>query len=255
MLNSGKRHSCNMGNSSSAGKNSFVEIKKKNGNVNLSAKRTSPDPRVLVHTLTIDDRIVQVTEMEHGNGLSRKLLWTSLDTVEQIDKFKADWKSYWKPTTTTDYTSLDHFFSFTIATLPCWNAQTFVMVTERAEDHILIHKKFYQVLHFIDFGGFSEVYKAKEKKTGRVVAIKKVFLDNDINGLNLKDEINLLKTLENPRIVRLYDFQEVETGCWFEVLELGDTDLWNFLRSHEKRLSDKEIKDLWKQMLQVFFCH
>jgi hypothetical protein len=71
----------------------------------------------------------------------------------------------------------------------------------------------------------------------------------------LKGEINLLKRLENPRIVCLYDFTEVETKWGLEilikVLELGYVDLWSFLVNPENHFSGKMIKDLWRQMLLV----
>jgi hypothetical protein len=71
----------------------------------------------------------------------------------------------------------------------------------------------------------------------------------------LKGEINLLKRLENPRIVCLYDFTEVETKWGLEilikVLELGYVDLWSFLVNPENHFSGKMTKDLWRQMLLV----
>jgi len=241
----------NMGGSYSRRTNVSVQIK--NGNLCLSAKREIYGPHVTIHTLAIDDRTVQVTEVEFG----RRILHTNLDTSDnlKIEEFRSDWSRYWRPKLTTDYTSVDDFFSFTIVTSPSWMPRTLIRVTEKAGTNIDIHNKIYKILYFINFGGSSEVYKAKDLETDRCVAFKKVFLDDEINTQKLKGEINLLKRLENPRIVCLYDFTEVQTE-WglkilIEVLELGDVDLWSFLVNPENHFSGKMIKDLWRQMLLV----
>jgi cyclin-dependent kinase 1 len=53
-------------------------------------------------------------------------------------------------------------------------------------------------------GTYGVVYKGKNKKTGQVVAMKKIRLENEDEGIpsTAIREISLLKELKHPNIVR-----------------------------------------------------
>ena len=61
-------------------------------------------------------------------------------------------------------------------------------------------------------GTYGIVYKAKDKKTGELLALKKIRLEAEDEGIpsTAIREISLLKQLQHPNIVRLYDVVHTE---------------------------------------------
>jgi len=68
----------------------------------------------------------------------------------------------------------------------------------------------YQKLEKIGEGTYGIVYKAKDKKTGELLALKKIRLEAEDEGIpsTAIREISLLKQLQHPNIVRF-----VLTSC------------------------------------------
>lgn len=69
-------------------------------------------------------------------------------------------------------------------------------------------------------GSFSEVYKAKEKKTGKVRAIKKIdrVKHSKIEPL-LLNEYDILREMDHPNILKMYQIYE-ENNYYYIVTEL-----------------------------------
>lgn len=61
----------------------------------------------------------------------------------------------------------------------------------------------YQRIEKLGEGTYGVVYKAKHKKTGKLVAMKKIRLENEEEGVpsTAIREISLLKELQHPNIV------------------------------------------------------
>jgi len=70
----------------------------------------------------------------------------------------------------------------------------------------------YVKLEKIGEGTYGVVYKAKDKKTGELLALKKIRLEAEDEGIpsTAIREISLLKQLQHPNIVRLYDVVHTE---------------------------------------------
>ncbi|PJB47360.1 MAG: hypothetical protein CO108_04270 [Deltaproteobacteria bacterium CG_4_9_14_3_um_filter_63_12] len=72
----------------------------------------------------------------------------------------------------------------------------------------------YEIIETIGKGGFGVVYRAHDRKLDREVALK-ILLHQDDHpasnfGLRFQREIKLVRQLEHPNIVRLYDFGEMQ---------------------------------------------
>ena len=65
----------------------------------------------------------------------------------------------------------------------------------------------YQKLEKIGEGTYGVVYKAKDKTNGQIIALKRIRLEAEDEGIpsTAIREISLLKELRHPNIVRLYD--------------------------------------------------
>ncbi|CAN6612943.1 sporulation-specific protein 1 [Trichomonascus vanleenenianus] len=73
----------------------------------------------------------------------------------------------------------------------------------------------YQRQEIIGKGSFGNVYRGRNNRTGEVVAIKVVDLDNTEDELDdILQEINILKQMRCPNITQCYDSIVVETHLW-----------------------------------------
>src|SRR5438046_1254959 len=86
---------------------------------------------------------------------------------------------------------------------------------------------FYEVTALLGRGGMGEVYRARDTKLKRDVAIKVLpeeFLDDRDRLSRFQREAEVLASLNHPNIAAIYDLQEAE-GSRFLVLELveGET--------------------------------
>src|SRR5215831_16920645 len=82
----------------------------------------------------------------------------------------------------------------------------------------------YEVLAPLGAGGMGEVYRAKDIKLGRDVALKILpasFTNDPERVARFRREAQVLASLNHPHIAQIYDLEEVE-GTQFLVLELVD---------------------------------
>ncbi|GLI62072.1 hypothetical protein VaNZ11_004630, partial [Volvox africanus] len=122
----------------------------------------------------------------------------------------------------------------------------------------------YEKLHRIGEGTYGVVYKARDRATGEVVALKRVRLDRSRDGVPVTSirEMRVLQTCRHPNIVAL---KKVVTGSQadsvFLVFEYCDHDLGRLLDSMSggsgrRSFSMSEVKCLMRQLLEaVAFLH
>ncbi|KAJ0544943.1 putative protein-serine/threonine kinase CMGC-CDK-PITSLRE family [Helianthus annuus] len=110
----------------------------------------------------------------------------------------------------------------------------------------------FERLNKIDEGTYGVVYRAKDKKTGEIVALKKVKMEKEREGFPLTSlrEINILLSFHHPSIV---DVKEVVVGSnldsIFMVMEYMEHDLKALMETMKQPFSQSEVKCL---MLQLF---
>lgn len=76
---------------------------------------------------------------------------------------------------------------------------------------LLIHNIFSQILNQSNTkyrGKFGEVKKCKEKSTGRFFAAKFVSVIREQDKKDVLNEIEIMKSLQHPRLIQLYDVYE-----------------------------------------------
>lgn len=113
-------------------------------------------------------------------------------------------------------------------------------------------------------GTYGQVYRATNKDTGQVVALKRVRMDNEKEGFPITAirEIKILKILNHKNVVRL---QEIVTskgadynqgkGSIYMVMEFCDHDLTG-LTDAGQRFTVPQIKCYMKQLLEgLAYCH
>lgn len=106
-------------------------------------------------------------------------------------------------------------------------------------------------------GTYGVVYKAKDRVTGEIIALKKIRLEAEDEGIpsTAIREISLLKELQHPNIVRLYDVVHTERKLTL-VFEFLDQDLKKYLDVCDSGLGLPILKSFLYQLLTgVAYCH
>lgn len=101
------------------------------------------------------------------------------------------------------------------------------------KDEITSH---YQKIDKIGEGTYGVVYKAKERSTDRIVALKKIRLESEEEGVpsTAIREISVLKELKHPNIVSLLDVVHNDNRLYL-VFEYLDLDLKRFMDIVKKK--------------------
>jgi len=115
----------------------------------------------------------------------------------------------------------------------------------------------YQKLEKIGEGTYGIVYKAKDRLSDTIVALKRIRLEAEDEGIpsTAIREISLLKELRHPNIVRLYDVVHTERKLTL-VFEYLDQDLKKYLDVCESGLNPTVVMSFLFQLLTgVAYCH
>ncbi|XP_058794558.1 cyclin-dependent kinase 5 [Phymastichus coffea] len=115
----------------------------------------------------------------------------------------------------------------------------------------------YEKLEKIGEGTYGTVFKAKNRETHEIVALKRVRLDDDDEGVpsSALREICLLKELKHKNIVRLYDVLHSDKKLTL-VFEHCDQDLKKYFDSLNGEIDLDVVKSFLYQLLRgLAFCH
>ncbi|KAM4622828.1 cyclin-dependent kinase 12 isoform 2-T2 [Discoglossus pictus] len=125
----------------------------------------------------------------------------------------------------------------------------------------------FDIIGIIGEGTYGQVYKAKDKDTGELVALKKVRLDNEKEGFPITAirEIKILRQLIHTSVVNMkeivtdkqdaLDFKK-DKGAFYLVFEYMDHDLMGLLESGLVQFSEDHIKSFMKQLMEgLDYCH
>ncbi|GLB39077.1 putative pkinase-domain-containing protein [Lyophyllum shimeji] len=115
----------------------------------------------------------------------------------------------------------------------------------------------YEVTTKLGEGTFGEVHKAIHKETGQVVALKRILMHNEKEGMPVTAlrEIKILKALRHPCIVNILDMFVVRSTAKdplsvYMVFPYMDHDLAGLLENDRVKLQPSHIKLYMKQLLE-----
>lgn len=115
----------------------------------------------------------------------------------------------------------------------------------------------YQKLEKVGEGTYGVVYKAKDRRSGAIVALKKIRLEAEDEGIpsTAIREISLLKELHHTNVVSLLDVVHTDRKLTL-VFEYLDQDLKKYLDVCESGLELSILKSFLYQLLQgIAYCH
>ncbi|OCT76104.1 cyclin-dependent kinase 13 [Xenopus laevis] len=125
----------------------------------------------------------------------------------------------------------------------------------------------FDIIGIIGEGTYGQVYKARDKDTGEMVALKKVRLDNEKEGFPITAirEIKILRQLNHQSIINMkeivtdkedaLDFKK-DKGAFYLVFEYMDHDLMGLLESGLVHFNEHHIKSFMRQLMEgLDYCH
>ncbi|KAJ8279487.1 hypothetical protein COCON_G00065530 [Conger conger] len=125
----------------------------------------------------------------------------------------------------------------------------------------------FEIIGITGEGTYGQVYKAKDKDTAEMVALKKVRLDNEKEGFPITAirEIKILRQLNHKSIINMkeivtdkedaVDFRN-DKGAFYLVFEYMDHDLMGLLESGLAQFNESHIKSFMRQLLEgLDYCH
>ncbi|KAF9954200.1 Cyclin-dependent kinase 10 [Mortierella alpina] len=117
----------------------------------------------------------------------------------------------------------------------------------------------FEKLNKVGEGTYGVVYRAKDKRTGEIVALKRIRMERENDGLPISSlrEIKLLKTLRHDNIVLV---KEVAVGSdldqIFLVMEYCEQDMAALMDNVKTPYTSAEVKCLMYQLLKgIEYCH
>ncbi|XVF08741.1 hypothetical protein REPUB_Repub07fG0029100 [Reevesia pubescens] len=120
----------------------------------------------------------------------------------------------------------------------------------------------YEKLNKISEGTYGIVYRAKDKKTGEIVALKKVKIldrrDSEEYGFPLTSlrEINILASFNHPSIVKVKEVVVDDHDNVYMVMEYMEHDFKGLMDSMKRPFSTSDVKCLMLQLLEgVKYLH
>ncbi|XP_005107370.1 serine/threonine-protein kinase tousled-like 2 isoform X1 [Aplysia californica] len=127
----------------------------------------------------------------------------------------------------------------------------------RFKDHPILNER-YLLLCLLGKGGFSEVHKGFDLKEQRYVACKIHQLNRewkeDKKANYIKHalrEYNIHKTLDHPRIVKLFDVFEIDNNSFCTVLEYQKGNDLDFYLKQNKSIPEKEARSIISQTVSA----
>ncbi|ELU12168.1 hypothetical protein CAPTEDRAFT_123428, partial [Capitella teleta] len=123
----------------------------------------------------------------------------------------------------------------------------------------------YEKLAKVGQGTFGEVFKARHKTTRRLVALKKVLMENEKEGFPITAlrEIKILQLLKHENVVSLLEICRTKAtpynrykSTFYLVFEFCEHDLAGLLSNVNVKFSLGEIKKVIQQLLNgLYFIH
>ncbi|CAA0828394.1 Protein kinase superfamily protein [Striga hermonthica] len=140
-----------------------------------------------------------------------------------------------------------------------WPAWLTAVAGEAIDGWVPLRSDMYERLEKIGQGTYSTVYRARDLKTGKMVAVKKVRFDNfqPDSVRFMAREISILRRLDHPNVMKLQGIITSRLSCSINlVFEYMEHDLAGLLSCPDVKFTESQIKCYMRQLLSAIeHCH
>lgn len=112
----------------------------------------------------------------------------------------------------------------------------------------------YEILEKAGRGHFSEVYRARDRETGQIVAVKELNYSEEVQKLLMK-ELHILSGLDHPNIVKMIEVNKTpeQIRVIFEYMEENLLDLYT---TSKKGINENQLRCiLFQSALGLEYLH
>ena len=117
----------------------------------------------------------------------------------------------------------------------------------------------YEVIKQLGKGGYGKVYEVKNIKTGEIRACKHLSKLNIKNLEKFRREIEILKKMDHPNIIKLYEVYESERSLYLVMEECKGGEIFDRIIRHiqeKKMYSEKDAAIIFEQVMScIAYCH
>lgn len=119
-------------------------------------------------------------------------------------------------------------------------------------------EEFYQQIQDLGEGAFGRVIKVKQIMTGEFRALKivdKSLLHEEMSEEEIENEIKILKSLDHPNIIKVYDFFDYKDNLFIVNEFIGDGDLFKLVEQLKFLNESLSLKILHQLLSAVCYLH
>ena len=236
-------------------KKNIIKYDNVNNNLNINDNKRNNKLKVFEQNKrSISNRdIIDVKEIKHDinnsnqnnlklNEIKKVMFQTNLKQNEnkiqnkEKDKFHRRNK---KSTTLVEKSRLESKFQEEMKL--CVLSQT--LIKEEKGDP----SKKYKILKRLGDGSYGTVYSVVNNQTGIYAAMKKIekLKENEIDDLEIKNEINILKKLDHPNIVKIYEFYDTLSDFYIVTEYCKKGELYGYIKNY---YSENQLAVLFYQV-------
>ncbi len=131
------------------------------------------------------------------------------------------------------------------------NVKTQTLIEEQKGDP----SKKYKVVKRLGDGSYGTVYSVVNIQTNVTVAMKKIekVKENEIDDLEIKNEIDILKKLDHPNIVKIYEFYNTLTDFYIVTEYCKKGELYGYIKN---TYSENQLAVLFYQVFSgLYYLH
>ncbi|XP_076942929.1 protein IMPAIRED IN BABA-INDUCED STERILITY 1-like, partial [Bidens hawaiensis] len=190
----------------------------------------------------LEKKIKEETEDDHNNNNIRKIV------VESLSNQRSDNKHLRKNRSQGEQVAANG-----------WPAWLRAAAGEVVDGWLPLKSDNYERLEKIGQGTYSNVYRARDLQTGRIMALKKVRFDN-LNPESIRfmaREIKILRALDHPNVMKLEGIITSKLSCTiYLVFEYMEHDLSGLISCPNIKFTDSQIKCyMWQLLKGMEYCH
>ena len=131
------------------------------------------------------------------------------------------------------------------------NVKTQTLIEEQKGDP----SKKYKIVKRLGDGSYGTVFSVVNIQTGATVAMKKIekVKENEIDDLEIKNEIDILKKLDHPNIVKIYEFYNTLTDFYIVTEYCKKGELYSYIK---RSYSENQLAVLFYQVFSgLYYLH